>query len=39
MIGAGDVITTGPKSLAVIDLTNGTTLKLKENDPRHRLHR
>jgi ferric-dicitrate binding protein FerR (iron transport regulator) len=29
-LGAGDVIVTGPKSLAVIDLANGTTLKLKE---------
>src|SRR5271167_2759302 len=29
-VGAGDVITTGPRSVAVIDLTNGTTLKLKE---------
>jgi ferric-dicitrate binding protein FerR (iron transport regulator) len=29
-VGAGDVITTGPQSLAVIDLTNGTTVKLKE---------
>lgn len=30
VIGAGDVITTGPNSLAVIDLANSTTLKLKE---------
>ena len=29
-LGPGDVIVTGPKSLAVIDLANGTTLKLKE---------
>jgi len=29
-VGAGDVITTGPRSTAVIDLTNGTTLKLRE---------
>ncbi len=29
-LGAGDEIVTGPKSLAVIDLANGTTLKLKE---------
>ncbi len=29
-LGAGDVIVTGPRSLAVIDLANGTTLKLKE---------
>jgi ferric-dicitrate binding protein FerR (iron transport regulator) len=29
-LGPGDVIVTGAKSLAVIDLANGTTLKLKE---------
>jgi ferric-dicitrate binding protein FerR (iron transport regulator) len=29
-LGAGDVIVTGPRSLAVIGLANGTTLKLKE---------
>ena len=29
-LGPGDVITTCPQSLAVIDLANGTTLKLKE---------
>ena len=29
-LGAGDVIVTGPRSLAVIDLANGTILKLKE---------
>ncbi|MGO9309431.1 MAG: FecR domain-containing protein [Spirochaetia bacterium] len=29
-LGPGDVIVTGPQSLAVIDLSNGTTLKLKE---------
>ena len=29
-IGPGDVITTGPKSLAEIDLANHTTVKLKE---------
>jgi ferric-dicitrate binding protein FerR (iron transport regulator) len=29
-LGAGDVIITGPMSLAVIDLANGTTVKLKE---------
>ncbi len=29
-LGPGDVIVTGPQSLAVIDLANGTTLKLKE---------
>jgi len=29
-LGAGDELVTGPKSLAVIDLANGTTLKLKE---------
>ena len=29
-LGAGDVIITGPKSFAVIDLANATTLKLKE---------
>jgi ferric-dicitrate binding protein FerR (iron transport regulator) len=29
-LGAGDVIVTGPQSLAVIDLANGTMLKLKE---------
>ena len=29
-VGPGSVIVTGPKSLAVIDLTNATTLKLRE---------
>jgi hypothetical protein len=29
-LGPGDVIVTGAKSLAVIDLANGTTLKMKE---------
>ena len=29
-LGPGDVIVTGPLSMAVIDLANGTTLKLKE---------
>jgi ferric-dicitrate binding protein FerR (iron transport regulator) len=29
-LGPGDVIVTGARSLAVIDLANGTTLKLKE---------
>jgi ferric-dicitrate binding protein FerR (iron transport regulator) len=29
-VGPGDVIVTGPRSMAVIDLTNSTTLKLKE---------
>lgn len=29
-LGTGDVIVTGARSLAVIDLANGTTLKLKE---------
>ena len=29
-LGAGDVITTSARSLAVIDLANGTTLKLRE---------
>jgi hypothetical protein len=29
-VGAGDTIVTGPRSLAVIDLTNSTTVKLKE---------
>ncbi len=29
-LGAGDVITTSAQSLAVIDLANGTTLKLRE---------
>lgn len=30
VIGAGDTIITGPQALAVIDLANGTTLKLRE---------
>lgn len=30
-VSAGDAIFTGPKSLAVIDLANSTTVKLKEN--------
>jgi len=30
-VSAGDVITTGPESLAVIDLSNATQLKLREN--------
>jgi hypothetical protein len=29
-VGPGDVITTGAKSLAIVDLTNATTLKLRE---------
>lgn len=29
-IGPGDTIVTGPRALAVIDLANGTTLKLRE---------